>query len=97
MAASSWLTKLGGAGHHAGRPFREEAGGIVERLSHVFDAEIGNPLKGDTVLPLHLLGQVHHGTGTLDQVESGAVGAADVVDAAIAGNGGDHLHAIFSK
>ncbi len=42
---------------------------------------------------LHHLGQVHGGPGALDHVQGGAVGPADVVHPAVAGDVGHHLDA----
>ena len=77
--------------HH--RRVVEEPGHVVEGLGHVLDAEVGDPEEGDAVSFLHHLGQVHGGPGALDHVERGAVGAADIVHPAVAGDVGHHLDA----
>ena len=78
-----------GARHHL--RIVEEAGHGIEGFGHVLHSEIGDPDMGDAVFLLHHLGQVHGGAGALHQVQGGAVGPADVVHPAVAGDVGHHL------
>ena len=41
----------------------------------------------------HHIGEIHGGAGTLDDIEAGPVGPADIVDPAVAGDIGHHLDA----
>ena len=45
------------------------------------------------MVALHHLRQIRHRAGALDEVQLRAVAAADVVHAAVAGDGGNHLDA----
>ena len=83
--------QLLGALHHL-RVF-EEPGHVIEGLGHVLHPEVGDPQVRDAVFFLHHLGQVHGGPGALDHVQGGAVGPADVVHPAVAGDVGHHLDA----
>ena len=73
----------------------EELRRFVERRGGVFQAEEGDAAHGNFVVALQELGQMGHGAGTLDQIQLGAVAAAQVVHAAITGNRGDDLDADF--
>ena len=71
---------------------------VVERLGHVLDAEVGDADERDAVAsPSSCLARCGHRAGALDDVECGAVAAADVVHAAVAGDGGHDLHAHASR
>ena len=78
---------------HQLRPVGEMLRYVVERFGHILEAEVRHADERNAVFFFHILGEGGHRTGALHHVERRAVRAADVVDAAVAGHGGDHLDA----
>jgi hypothetical protein len=66
---------------------------FVKSVRRVLDAEEGHANERDAVLLLHGLCQRGHGARALNHVQARAVGTADLIHAAIAGQHGHDFHA----